>query len=248
MSFRTFAGGLAVLVGVAGLPVVSGCSSATADASGKEPVESYESELRLASPKYLGQIASGETKTVSYSNPPKFRAYGFTARGGDQITADVKSVNGDAMAWITTTTFDVLVANDDATSNTLDSKVVYTVPAGTASRAYRVVFRDYDLSSANFSVTLAIKSGSASCSYGGATYAPGDSFAATDGCNTCSCSAAGNAVCTKKACVAACDPESEPWRNYVGTPSQCMMIRYSCSGGKVSFQNACGCGCESPTH
>jgi hypothetical protein len=40
------------------------------------------------------------------------------------------------------------------------------------------------------------------CSYGGKRYAVGDSFPATDGCNTCSCGANGSVGCTKKACPA----------------------------------------------
>jgi hypothetical protein len=245
MSFVSLRG--FVIAGVvSAVAALTGCSSS--DAPQKESVDSYESELRLAGPRYLGQIASGETKTNHYTNPPKYRAYGFTAKGGDEITADVNSVDGDAMGWITTSAFDVLAANDDASSATLDAKVVYKVPAGTTSRAYRVVFRDYDLLDATFNVKLTIKSGgAATCSYSGATYNPGDGFAATDGCNTCSCTPSGSVTCTKKACLA-CDPDNEPYRNYVGTPTTCQVIRYSCTSSQRSFQNACGCGCEDLSH
>jgi hypothetical protein len=245
MSFRSFSG-LVIAGFVSAVSALTGCSSS--DAPQKEDVDSYESELRLAGPRYLGQIANGETKTNYYYNPPKYRAYGFYAKGGDQITADVKSVNGDGMGWITTSAFDVLAANDDANSSTLDAKVTYTVPAGTASRAYRIVFRDYDLLDATFTVKLTVKSAAATtCSYDGATYDVGDSFPSTDGCNTCSCSSSGNATCTKKACLA-CDPDNEPWRNYVGTPTTCQTIRYVCAATQRSFQNSCGCGCEDLTH
>jgi hypothetical protein len=231
---------------VAGLAAV-GCSTSVAPE--KEDVESYESELRLSSPRYLGQIANGETKTNYYYNPPRYRAFGFYAKGGDEITADVKSVDGDGMGWITTSSYDVVAANDDASSSTLDAKVVYKVPAGTASRAYRIVFRDYDLLDATFTVKLSIKSGTVTppvtCRYDGATYNQGASFPSTDGCNTCSCTASGVA-CTERACV--CNPEAEPWRNYIGTPTTCQTIRYTCTADKRSFQNACGCGCEALTH
>lgn len=238
--------GFVIAGAVVALAALAGCSSA--EAPSKEDVGSYESELRLASPRYLGPIASGETKTNHYYNPPRYRAYGFTAKGGDQITADVKSVNGDAMGWITTQAYDVLAFNDDASSSTLDSKVEYTVPAGTPSRAYRIVFRDYDLLDATFDVTLSIASDAAvTCSYNNKTYNAGDGFPSTDGCNTCSCTPTGNVVCTKKACLA-CDPPNEPWRNYVGDPRTCQTIRYVCVATKRSFQNACGCGCEALTH
>jgi hypothetical protein len=222
-----------------------GCSAApTAE---KEDAESYESELRLSGPRYLGQIANGETKTNYYSNPPRYRAFGFYAKGGDEITADVASVNGDGMGWITTSSYDALAANDDASRYTFDAKVVYKVPDDKPSRAYRIVFRDYDLLDATFTVKLTIKSAApVTCSYGDATYNEGDTFAANDDCNTCSCSSTGSATCTKKACV--CNPEAEPWRNYIGTPTTCQTIRYSCTTDKRPFQNACGCGCEALTH
>lgn len=245
MSFRSFKG-LAITGLVSALAALAGCSSA--EAPQKEEAESYESELRLAGPRYLGQIANGETKTNYYYNPPKYRAYGFYAKGGDEITVDVKSLEGDAMGWITTSSFDALAGNDDASSSTLDAKVTYKVPAGTASRAYRAVFRDYDLLDATFTVKLTIKSASApTCDYDGATYSVGASFPSTDGCNTCSCGPSGVA-CTKKACVAPCDPDNEPWRNYVGTPTSCQTIRYVCTATQRSFQNACGCGCEALSH
>jgi hypothetical protein len=184
---------------------LTGCSS---QAPSKEETASSESDLKLASPKYLGQIVDGETKTSYYYDPPHYRAYGFTAEGGDEITADIKSVdNGDAMGWITTSSYDALAANDDASSSTLDSKVVYTVPAGTPARSYRIVFRDYDLLDATFNVTLTIKS-----------------------------------------TVPSCNPEKEPWRTYVGTATQCETIRYTCPSTKRSFENDCGCGCESLNH
>lgn len=141
----------------AGLAAVTGCASPDAAAT-KESIDSSESDLNASSPKYLGQIADGATKTSNYANPPRYRAYGFTAAGGDEITATVTSLDGDAMGWIATSSYTVLAANDDASSSTLDSKVVYTVPAGTASRSYRIVFRDYDLLDATFSVKLSIKS------------------------------------------------------------------------------------------
>ncbi len=155
--FSSFAG----VAGVAGLAGVTGCASPSA--ATKESIDSSESDLKLSTPQYLGQIADGATKTSNYANPPRYRAYGFTAAGGDEITTTVKSFDGDAMGWITTSSYTVLAANDDASSSTLDSKVVYTVPAGTASRSYRIVFRDYDLLDATFSVKLAIKAAVAAC-------------------------------------------------------------------------------------
>ena len=146
---------------IAGVAALTGCGSS--DSASKESIDSSESDLKLSSPQYLGQIADGETKTSNYRNPPRYRAFGFTASAGDQITVTVKSFDGDAMGWITTSGYTVLAANDDASSSTLDSKVLYTVPAGTATKSYRIVFRDYDLLDATFSVKLAIKAAVVAC-------------------------------------------------------------------------------------
>jgi Pacifastin inhibitor (LCMII) len=43
--------------------------------------------------------------------------------------------------------------------------------------------------------------GGTTCRYGNATYAPGQSFPSMDGCNTCSCSASGQVLCTERACA-----------------------------------------------
>ncbi|MDB5216673.1 MAG: hypothetical protein JWO86_4600 [Myxococcaceae bacterium] len=162
MSSSRFSGRyFALCLVVAGLAAVTGCASP--DAATKESIDSSESDLKLSSPQYLGQIADGETKTSNYRNPPRYRAYGFSASGGDEITASVKSLNGDAMGWITNSSYTVLAANDDASGSTLDSKVVYTVPAGTAKRAYRIVFRDYDLLDATFTVKVAVKTSASAC-------------------------------------------------------------------------------------
>jgi hypothetical protein len=221
---------------------LAGCSTSN-DEKKSPDVAVTESDLKLVGTKYLGKIKNGETKTGYYYAPPNYRSYGFDAKGGDEITIEVTSVYGDGMAWITDTGYNVLAFNDDASPSTLDAKVTYKVPAGKPARSYRIVFRDYDMLEATFKVSLAIQSPApATCSYGGQTYQPGDNFEATDGCNSCSCGEDGAVACTKMACV--CNPATEPHRNYVGTPQQCMVIRYTCQSGQTPFSNDCGCGCE----
>ncbi len=139
---------------------------ATGCASKDKPddvASSYESELKVTGPAYLGTIASGDTKTSTYSDPPKYRAYGFYAKGGDVIAIDVTSPDGDAMAWLTDETYATAYAfNDDASSKTLDSHIDYTVPDGLPRTAYRIVFRDYDQLDATFDVSLTITSSTTS--------------------------------------------------------------------------------------
>lgn len=143
-----------VVVGLAATTSLAGCSAE--QKSGDELATSAE-ELKLSGVRYLGQIANGETRSTAYSEPPRYRAFGFSAKAGDEITIDVKSTYGDAMAWLTDYRYNALAANDDASPYTLDAKVTYTIPAGTTKRTYRIVFRDYDLLDATFDVKLSIK-------------------------------------------------------------------------------------------
>lgn len=142
-----------VVVGL--VTALAGC--AAGPSKDTDAVASDAAGLRPSTVQYLGVIEDGDTRTVAYSTPPKYRAYGFSASGGDTITIEVKSKNGgDALAWLTTSSYSALASNDDASSSTLDSKIVYAVPSGAAKRAYRIVFRDYDLIAATFSVRLSI--------------------------------------------------------------------------------------------
>ncbi len=85
------------------------------------------------------------------------------------------------------------------------------------------------------------------CVYGGVEYQPGAEFPSRDGCNTCSCidetGPTASIACTDAAC--ACDPESEPYRNYVTQdPGSCSLVDFACTGNTTAFFNDCGCGCE----
>lgn len=228
------------------LVAASGCSQATEEPDGApDKLAVAESDLKVSGAQYIGRIANGETRKVVYAAPPAFRALGFEARGGDVVTVDIKSVDGDPMAWITDSGYNVLASNDDASPTTLDSRVTYTVPKSTARRTFRIVMREYDQAAANLSVTLSIAPAAPPvCQYDGKTFQPNTSFPATDGCNTCSCGPnGGTPACTKMACPA-CNPASETNRNYLGTPTTCMTIRFTCQAGWAPFSNACGCGCE----
>jgi hypothetical protein len=146
---------------VAGLLIAAfagsaGCSVGSGDSS-KDAIGSYDSDLKLTDVLYRGTIAPNETKNEHYSTPPTYRAFGFDAKGGEEITLDVRSVNGDAVAFLTDADYEVLASNDDAAPNTYDSRVVYKVPDGRAAKSYRVVFRDYGLVEATFKVTLMIR-------------------------------------------------------------------------------------------
>lgn len=229
---------------VAAVAALVGCSSEESAVSKDEGLTSALNDLQVLGAQYVGEIKSGETKSAEYSTPPTYRAYGFEARGGDTITVSVKSVGGDAIAFLADTNYNVIVSNDDADRTTLDSRVTYQVPAAESTRPYRIVFRDYELTAGTFEVSLAIKPGPTMCAYQNQSYPAGSQFLASDGCNTCTCESDGTVSCTARACVPTCNPAAEPNNHYVGTPQECMVIRYTCREGQVPFSNPCGCGCQ----
>jgi hypothetical protein len=232
------------------IAAIASLASAIAGCSGEHrktdalTIESAESELTLSGVKVVGSITNGQARSSYYDTPPTYRAFSFSASGGDFITVDVTSVQGDAVAMITDAANNVLAINDDASPYTLDSRVTLTLPSLWGPSSLRIVFRDYNLEAGRFEVRLAVKSASSSamCTYAGSSYVYGDEFAAVDGCNRCTCGVDGAVQCSTRVC--ACNPASEPLRTYVGTPDQCLTIRYTCGAKQRPFSNACGCGCE----
>lgn len=152
----------------------------------------------------LGTLAYGQTSAaVRYSNPPRFRAFRFTGRPGDQVDVRVRSPDGDAIAWVLDRSYRVLGSNDDA-DGTTDAHVALTLPGdpGRGASTYYIVLREYRQRRATFTVEL--RGRSAGCAYEGQTYAVGESFPSSDGCNTCFCGENGQVGCTKRACLATC--------------------------------------------
>lgn len=200
--------------------------------------------LRITTTQYLGKITNGDTRESRYTAAPSYQSYGFEAKGGDEITAVVSAVDGDAVAWITDDNLHILAMNDDAHQGTLDARVDYRVPNGLASQSYRLVYREYGYKARAFTTSFSVDVAAGVCAYNGQAYNPGDSFESIDGCNSCSCDPSGAVSCGSKVCD--CNPASEPWHTYYGTPSQCIQLIYSCPFGERTFANTCGCGCERP--
>jgi hypothetical protein len=84
------------------------------------------------------------------------------------------------------------------------------------------------------------------CAYAGVGltyYDVGDTFYASDGCNTCVCGAGGQVSCTEMICTCD-DTEENPNRVYLGSdPNVCSGL-FTCPGFTTSFSNQCGCGCQ----
>lgn len=101
--------------------------------------------------KVLGSLAYGSGKTSLYTSTPRYRAFTFTAAADDSVSAWVTSTQGDPVAWLLDSSFNVITSNDDADSTTTNSHVVaHLGQAGT----YYIVFRDYNLASHYFTVSL----------------------------------------------------------------------------------------------
>ena len=102
----------------------------------------------------VGTLTYGQTSSaVSYTRTPKYRAFKFVGKTGDAIDVWVRARGGDAVAWLTDSTFKTLATNDDADASTTDARVTATLPAG-VNATYYIVFREYAQGSATFTVSL----------------------------------------------------------------------------------------------
>ena len=144
------------------LPLAAACSSAP-----KQPVVEDFSDLAALDSKsdafsyrmkIFGSLDYGQTSaTIKSSSTPRFRAYKFGGHAGDRVDAWVRSPNGgDAVAWLLDDSFKVLAHNDDADDTTLDAHLSVTLTPNhdPAIITYYVVYRDYALATAKFSVQL----------------------------------------------------------------------------------------------
>ena len=230
---RLFAPVLAVAL------VAAGCATAPAE----DDLGSSASAVQLSGVKFLGKLVSGETRSGQHQGPPAYFAYGFDVRGGDRVRVEVRSIGGDSIAYLTDKTHNILAQNDDVSATSVDSRVEFTVPRDSAPQELRVAFKDVERDRGSFVVKLTLQSAAPEiCTYEGEGYPAGASFAAKDDCNTCTCAASGSVTCTTETCT--CDPASEPYHHYLGSPRQCLTLHYTCPAGEIPFANTCGCGCK----
>lgn len=220
---------------------VAALAAVTAACNGSKAADDAAStsgqDLRVLDTVLLGTIQPGQTKTGCTYAPPNRSAWAFTANAGDVITITVSSQTGDAVGYLTDVHGGILAYNDDADASTHDARIVYQA---VATGSYDIVFEDFNHLPAHFDVSLEIDGGTV-CNYAGNTYTNGDTFPATDGCNTCTCNANGSVTCGTNVC--ACNPGSDGL-DYYGGPEWCKQTRYNCPPGQVRFSNDCGCGCE----
>ena len=146
----------AMLCGIVFVPAFTvGCSSArSADgAEGGENAESAESELRaLKSNEIVGTIQFGQTVgPLAYTEQPLYRALAFNGTKGASVDIWVRSSDGDARAWLTSSSFSTLAANDDASLGDRDAHLVKTL---SKTGTYYIVWREKNREDATFRVSL----------------------------------------------------------------------------------------------
>src|SRR5690348_7726004 len=140
------------------LALIAGCSAGKAPAT-----DSFDelagldekSDAFSAYWKVVGSIAPGQNSpTISYVKGPRYRTLKLSAKGPGTLALTVHSTDGgDALSWLLDTKYHVLAKNDDADDTTLDSHIIYNLPAGGAD--YWIVFRDYNWERRHFVVQVA---------------------------------------------------------------------------------------------
>jgi len=118
------------------------------------PADDFSHDMKIVGTLEYGQTTGG----IAYTNLPKYRALKFAGRKGDLIEVWVRSATGDAVAWVLDDQFKILAMNDDADGTTVNARIALTLPGNSNDpdiTTYYVVFRDYSLASANFTVSLA---------------------------------------------------------------------------------------------
>jgi hypothetical protein len=200
--------------GAAKSPIIdemAGLTEATDDGDGAGDDPGYTTTSNLsAEVKLVGTLSYGGSKSTLYSSTPSYRGYRFHGEAGDQISVWVRSSSGDAVAWLTDTGFNTLAMNDDADSSTYDSHITATL---SSTGTYYVVFRDYNLTSHYFTVSL--DGGPAvPTSCGGSTSCP-DGYSCVNHTCYAQCGGPSQTSCSDKSlnCIVdptgSCDPASD---------------------------------------
>ena len=145
------------------LAVGAGCA---VDTSEDDDSLSSESDLSATRIQQLGTIASGATKTVSYTSSPLYRAYAFTAKKGDSVDIWVRSSSGDAIAYLLRSSYSTVARNDDASGATHDAHLSATIKS---DGQYFIAFKEAKGKNADFTVSFTSTSASSANDAGPAT-------------------------------------------------------------------------------
>lgn|GEM_PF-2667620 len=136
-----------------------GCAFLVACGAAKAPVDDNFADLAGADEKsdkftgvmtVVGSSAYGETHGPFQHRAGKWSAVKFVGGAGDQVSVDVKSSNGDTVAWVVDKSMEILAFNDDSSGGT-NSHIDTTLPT---NATYYIVVRDYYRQAMKFTVTL----------------------------------------------------------------------------------------------
>jgi len=115
--------------------------------------DAFSAKLRL-----LGTIHPGTTlSSLEYTSEPRFRGLVFLADPGDSIRLDVRSTDGDAVAWLLDSDFRTLAKNDDADASTRDAAIDVAV-SGSADPIHYIVWKEITDEDATFAVSFVNRS------------------------------------------------------------------------------------------
>jgi hypothetical protein len=134
--------------------VAAGCAPSPSTTS--RETNSVSEALSKGNIKVLGALQYGQTSNlVSYTSPPKYSAFSFSANAGDAVDIWVRSPDhsGDAVALLLDSKYKEIAYNGNANRSTTDAHIVFTIPSGKGPTFY-IAFREHDRQPARFSVQL----------------------------------------------------------------------------------------------
>ena len=100
----------------------------------------------------VGTLQYGQTSApVTTSGPIRFRAFRFDGEAGDQVVVDVRSTNGDAVAWLLGPDLELLAHDDDSAPGSSDSHIEAALADG---GSHYILFADARLRRRTFTVEL----------------------------------------------------------------------------------------------
>lgn len=148
--FRSIMARTSILLSFLAAPAgVVACSVAQ---EGEDAVSSSDDLRRLTGPEIVGTIAYGETKSVTYSAEPRYRALSFLATEGDIVDARFVGEKGlDTVGFLLSDTFATLTSNDDESANSRASRFTYQIPE---TGLYYLAFREANEEDGVVAITL----------------------------------------------------------------------------------------------
>ncbi len=134
----------------------AGCAETSED-----DVEVSGDELRaLSTSEIVGTLGLGETKRVTYTSTPTYRAFELRLEAGATIDLRVTSADGNPRAYLLGDRFQTLATSTDVSATDKSARIAKTVRTG---GKYYLAVREETLKNATFDVTFVDPNGPKSC-------------------------------------------------------------------------------------